>query len=174
MTLPADTAPDNPSLAAQMRPALVKYFKRKTGSTAEAEDLVQDVLVRALSHADWKSADQAKGYIFRTAVNRWRDLRRRLRTRGTSVSWDGRLETELGVESGPERVLIAREELTQIAQALEGLNARTRAVLMLIKLEHLKAATVAEMLGISVSAVNKHLANALACLAAVRKRADST
>src|SRR5690349_4026920 len=111
MTAPADISPDNVTLAAQMRPALVKYFKRKTGNTAEAEDLAQDVLVRALTHAHWKTADQAKGYIFRTAVNRWRDLRRRLRTRGTSVTWDGQHETELGVESGPERVLIAREEL---------------------------------------------------------------
>jgi RNA polymerase sigma factor (sigma-70 family) len=173
MTAPADILPDNPSLAAQMRPALVKYFKRKTGNTAEAEDLAQDVLVRALKHANWKSAEQAKGYIFRAAVNRWRDRHRRLRTRGTNVAWDGQHEAELGVESGPERVLIAREELSQVSRALEGLSARSRAVLILIKLEHMKAATVAEMLGISVSAVNKHLAHAVACLAALRKRSDS-
>jgi DNA-directed RNA polymerase specialized sigma24 family protein len=36
----------------------------------------------------------------------------------------------------------------------------------------MKAATVAEMLGISVSAVNKHLANAVAALAADRDGGD--
>jgi RNA polymerase sigma factor (sigma-70 family) len=172
MTSPVDI-PDNPSLAAQMRPALVKYFKRKTGNAVEAEDLAQDVLVRALTHADWKSADQAKGYIFRTAVNRWRDRHRRLKTHGTNVSWDERHEKELGVENDPECVLIVREELNQIARTLDGLNARTRAVVMLIKMEQMKAATVADMLGISVSAVNKHLANAVAHLSALRKRLDS-
>ena len=170
MTTPVDILPDNPSLAAQMRPALVKYFKRKTGNAVEAEDLAQDVLVRALTHADWKSASQAKGYIFRTAVNRWRDRHRRLKTHGTNVGWDDRYEKELGVENGPECVLIVREELNQIAHTLDGLNARTRAVVMLIKLEQMKAATVAEMLGISVSAVNKHLANAVAHLSGSRKR----
>jgi RNA polymerase sigma factor (sigma-70 family) len=172
MAMPADTLQDNPSLAADMRPALVKYFKRKTGNPVEAEDLAQDVLVRALTHAEWKSADQAKGYIFRTAVNRWRDRNRRVRTHGTSVTWDERHESELGVENPPERVLIVREELNEIAQVLDGLNVRTRTVLILIKLEQMRAATVADMLGISVSAVNKHLASALAHLAVLRRRLD--
>jgi hypothetical protein len=31
---------DNSGLVAQMRPALVRYFKRKSGSAIEAEDLL--------------------------------------------------------------------------------------------------------------------------------------
>lgn len=155
-----------------MRPALVQYFKRKTGNAVEAEDLAQDVLVRALTHADWKTADQAKGYIFRAAVNRWRDRCRRLRTHGTVLSWDDKIESEIGVGNPPECVLVVREELQQVAEVLESLNVRTRAVLMLTKFEQMKAVTVADMLGISVSAVNKHLAHAVAELAALRRRLD--
>jgi RNA polymerase sigma-70 factor (ECF subfamily) len=169
-----DDSQDNPSLAAQMRPALVKYFKRKTGNAVEAEDLAQDVLVRALSHADWKSPNQAKGYIFRTAVNRWRDRRRRFETRGKTVAWDDVADEIASVEKPPEYVLIVREELVQVVRALGTLNERTRAVLMLIKLEQMKVATVAEMLGISVSAVNKHLAKGLARLAELRRPTDGT
>jgi len=152
-----------------MRPALVKYFQRKTGSAVEAEDLAQDVLMRTLSHANWESAHQAKGYIFRTAINRWRDFRRRRRTRGVSVTWEEKYEQELGVENPPERVLIVREELDQISQVLDGLNIRTRTIFMLIRWEKMTASTVAEMLGISVSAVNKHLALALMHLAELRR-----
>jgi DNA-directed RNA polymerase specialized sigma24 family protein len=54
------------------------------------------------------------------------------------------------------------------------MNARTRTVLMLIKLEQMRIATVAEMLGISVSAVGKHLAKGIAQLAALRKQQDRT
>lgn len=151
---------------------LVKYFRRKTGSAIEAEDLAQDVLLRALMHAGWKSRDQAKGYIFRIAVNCWRDRRRRSRAHGTTVSWDETPVQELGAENPPECVLVVQEELDQIARALEGLNVRTRTVLMLIKLEQMRVATVAEMLGISVSAVNKHLAKGIAHLAQLRKRQD--
>jgi RNA polymerase sigma-70 factor (ECF subfamily) len=63
-------------------------------------------------------------------------------------------------------------ELGQIARALEEMNVRTRTVLMLIRLEQMKAATVADMLGISLSAVNKHLAKGIARLAELRRRGD--
>jgi len=171
-----DNPSDKASFVLEMRPALVKYFRRKTGNPVEAEDLAQDVLLRALTHPNWKTRDQAKGYIFRTAVNRWRDCLRRRRTRGAVIAWDEasleQTNEDLGSENLPERVLIAAEELDLLVRALEGMNVRTRTVLMLIKLEQMKVATVAEMLGISVSAVGKHLAKAIAQLSALRRQRD--
>ena len=172
MTVNADSPSDNPGLVAQMRPALVKYFKRKSGSAVEAEDLTQDVLVRALTHANWKTPSEAKGYIFRTAVNRWRDRYRRKDVQGVTVPFDEEELEEPGAQNPTECVLIVREELNQIACVLEGMNVRTRTVLMLIKLEQMKVATVADMLGISTSAVNKHLAKAIARLAELRRQQD--
>lgn len=167
---------DNTRVVSEMRPALVKYFKRKTGNPVEAEDLAQDVLLRALTHPNWETQDQAKGYIFRTAVNRWRDSLRRRRIRGTTIAWDEASvegsDENTRVENSPERVLIVGEELNQVVRALEGMNVRTRTVLMLIKLEQMRVATVAEMLGISPSAVAKHLAKGIAQLATLRKQQD--
>ena len=171
-----DGPPDSASVVSEMRPALVKYFKRKTGNPVEAEDLAQDVLVRALAHSQWKTQDQAKGYIFRAAVNRWRDSLRRRRVRGATVAWDEASaegsDENTRVENSPERVLIVGEELNQVVRALEGMNVRTRTVLMLIKLEQMRVATVAEMLGISTSAVAKHLAKGIAQLASLRKQQE--
>ena len=169
-----DGPPDHASVVSEMRPALVKYFKRKTGNPVEAEDLAQDVLLRALTHSNWKTQDQAKGYIFRSAVNRWRDSLRRRRVRGGTIAWDEaeRADENTRVENSPERVLIVGEELNQVVRALEGMNVRTRTVLMLIKLEQMRVATVAEMLGISTSAVAKHLAKGIAQLATLRKQQD--
>jgi RNA polymerase sigma-70 factor (ECF subfamily) len=172
MNAKADSQPDNPGLVAQMRPALVRFFKRKTGSAVEAEDLAQDVLVRALAHANWKTPSEAKGYIFRTAINRWHDRHRRNGVHGTSVAWNEEAIGELGTQNPPERVVMVMEELGQVARALEEMNVRTRTVLMLIRLEQMKAATVADMLGISLSAVNKHLAKGIARLAELRRRGD--
>jgi RNA polymerase sigma-70 factor (ECF subfamily) len=155
-------------LAAEMRPALVAYFRRKSGSGAEAEDLAQDVLVRALSHAQWRDAEEAKGYIFRSAVNRWADYLRRRRSHGVVLPWNEESAIAAGAGSPPERVLLAREELELVAQLLEHLPERTRTILILTKYEKLTAASIAQMLGISVSAVTKHLANAIAALAAFR------
>ena len=172
MNAKAANQPDNPGLVAQMRPALVRFFKRKTGSAVEAEDLAQDVLVRVLAHTNWKTPSEAKGYIFRTAINRWHDRHRRNGAHGTSVAWNEEAIGELGTQNPPERVVMVMEELGQVARALEEMNVRTRTVLMLIRLEQMKAATVADMLGISLSAVNKHLAKGIARLAELRRRGD--
>jgi len=161
-------------IVAQMRPALVKYFKRRCGNTDEAEDLAQDVLLRALKHAIWQSPDQAKGYIFRAAVNRWRDRQRMALTHGVTVEWDEATTLELNEEITPEHVLIIEQELNRVAVALRELNERTRHVFVLIRLEQMKYAEAAEMLGISVSTVEKELVKALAHLARCAERRDGT
>lgn len=128
---PGETGAEGTSIDAQMRPALVKYFERKCGSVEEAEDLAQDVLVRTLGHVKWETPEQARGYVFRAAVNRWRDRRRRALTHGTSVEWDearlgaaGALDSITNEETAPERVLIGEQELFSVATALMELSER--------------------------------------------------
>jgi RNA polymerase sigma factor (sigma-70 family) len=168
---PLDSA-DNALLVAQMRPALVKYFKRKCGSAAEAEDLTQDVLLRALARGSWHSPEQARGYVFRAAVNRWRDRNRRMLVHGATIHWDDSAAYATDEETSPEDVLVIEQQLHGVAQALLELSERTRDVFMLIRLEQMKQADIARMLGISVSAVEKHLARALAHLARHASRLD--
>lgn len=160
-----------------MRPALVKYFRRKCGAIEEAEDLAQDVLVNALAHIEGRTPEQAKGYIFRSAVNRWRDRQRRAFTRGTTVEWD---ENALGSpgghaneEIGPERVFIVEQALHQVALALLELSERTRDVFILVRIEQMKQSAVAAALGVSVSTVEKELVRALAHLARCASRWDA-
>jgi RNA polymerase sigma factor (sigma-70 family) len=162
----------NTLIVAQMRPALVKYFRRRCGSMEEAEDLAQDVLVRALAHASWQSAEQAKGYIFRAAINRWRDRQRMALTHGVTVEWNDAATVDLDEEISPEHVLIVEQELHRVATALLQLSERTRDVFIMIRLEQMKQAAVAEMLGVSVSTVEKELVKALAHLARCAARQD--
>lgn len=163
--LPTYATPENLSLLAQMRPALLTFFKRRCGSAAQAEDLTQDVLVRALAHSNWKSVEEAKGYVFRAAVNRWRDAKRREAVRGVSVDWDDAASFATYEEVTPDRVLETEQELASVVAALNSLSERTRDVFILVRLEHMKQADIAAMFGISVSAVEKHLAKALVHLA---------
>ena len=172
--MPSNDASANAFIVAQMRPALVKYFRRKCGAIEEAEDLAQDVLMRALAHTTWKTPEHAKGYIFRAAVNRWRDHRRKALTHGVTVEWDETAAQNLNEEIDPEHVLRVEQELHHVAAALLKLNERTRDVFLLIRLEQMKHAAVAEMLGISVSTVEKELVKALAHLARCARRRDGT
>jgi RNA polymerase sigma factor (sigma-70 family) len=163
--LKAVDSPGSVALVAPLRPALIKYFLRKCGSASEAEDLAQDVLERALQHARWESAEQAKGYIFRIAVNRWHDRNRRGLTRGVVVEWDDTASFAQAEETSPERVLSSEQELHAVVEALSSLSERTRDVFLLFRLEQMKHGQIAEMFGISVSAVEKHVSKAVAHLA---------
>jgi RNA polymerase sigma-70 factor (ECF subfamily) len=164
-TAPAPETLDSAALLAQMRPALVRYFQRKCRNSAEAEDLAQDVIVRTLARTGWTSVEHAKGYLFRAAVNRWHDRERRRVTHGTEVQWSDE-ESFVGVEElSPERVLGVEQELQLVTAALSELGERTRDVFMLARLEQMKYGEIATTFGISVSAVEKHLARALAHVA---------
>lgn len=159
---PATRNVDSVALLAQLRPALLRFFLRRCGNAAEAEDLTQDVLARTLLQATGQSLEDPKGYIFRAAVNRWKDRQRRMMARGQVVEWDDAAGYTVREERAPERLLGGEQELHRVAAAVQELNERTRDILLLIRMEHFKLAEVAEMFGISVSAVNKHLAKAMA------------
>ncbi len=155
----------NASLVAQMRPALVAFFRRRCRNAAEAEDLAQDVVLRALAHSASLSPSRASGYIFQIAVNRWRDRGRRLLSQRTCVPWDDQSALAVSDSVCPERVVGAQQELVNVIGALQELGQRTREVLMLCRLEQMKHAEIAREMGISVSSVEKHLVRARTHLA---------
>lgn len=151
--------------AASLRPAIVKYFLRKCGNGAEAEDLAHDVLVRVLGNAQLESTAHASGYIFRTAVNRWHDRNRRRVTHGPVVEWDEIATFAMAEESSPEREVSNKQELHAVVAALRDLGERTRDVFMLFRIDQMKHGEIAKLYGISISAVEKHVAKAVAYLA---------
>lgn len=63
-----------------------------------------------------------------------------------------------------DEVLIARHRLERLRQGVEQLKPRTREVLLMHRLEGLKYRDIAAALGISQSAVEKHIAQAMASL----------
>jgi RNA polymerase sigma factor (sigma-70 family) len=155
-------------LIGQMRPALLRFFTRKCQNSAEAEDLTQDVLVGMLMRCTWQSPAHANHYMYRAAVNRWLDRKRRTLTRGRTVPWDDN-DCHLNQEIGPERILGGEQELQQVIAALHQLPSRTRDVLLLTRLGGERQATVAETFGISESCVERQLAKALTHLASVMR-----
>jgi len=156
---------DTTLLAAQVRPGLVRFFRRRCSSLAQAEDLAQEVILRTLNRAGLTTLDRARGYIFRAAANLWRDQQRRqLAQQAAEVDWED--DTALNVSEGValDRALLGEEELYRVNAALLELGERTRDIFVLHRLEQMKYSAIAQTLGISVSAVEKHMSKALAHL----------
>jgi RNA polymerase sigma-70 factor (ECF subfamily) len=175
----------------QHRPALTGYCYRMLGSGFEADDAVQETMIRALRAADgFEGRSSLKSWLYRIATNvcldmlRGRSRRARPMEMGPSsppevsflgpmlpeITWvspipDGRVVQN---EADPAEVAAARESIRlAFVTALQHLPARQRAVLILCEVLRWRAAEVAELLDTSVPAVNSALQRARATLAAV-------
>jgi RNA polymerase sigma factor (sigma-70 family) len=165
------------ALDRQYRAPLLAYFRKRVSDTADAEDLTQEVFTRLARHADKDIGEGLNAYIFTIAQNIRRDwLRDRVRhKRGSHFSLGdlqegGETPAILVEERTPERVLVSREALKDIEEALGELHERTQAVFILSRLENMHRRDIAALHGISVSAVEKHVMKAMAHLTRRLKR----
>ena len=173
----------------QHRSELTGYCYRMLASAFEAEDAVQETMVRA-----WKSFDRFEGraalrsWLYRIATNVCLDMLAGRKRRALpmdlgpassgavepgptlpEVTWiepmpDARVTP---AEGDPAEVAVARETIRlAFVAALQHLPPRQRAVLILCEVLRWKAAEVAELLDTSVASVNSALQRARATLEA--------
>lgn len=158
-------------LDSRFRASLLAYFLRRTGSPQEAEDLTQETFARLIGSSTFESAEESQAYVFRVASNLLRDRARaaiRLKKFPTlPLDSMGPQDCEPKLVEGidPERVLIARENLSEVLACLDELGERTRNIFVLFRLEGMKQKSIAELYGISLSTVEKHVMAAVLHLA---------
>ena len=145
-------------------PVKVRRLAKRFGSAELAEDLVQGAYVRLLEIRTRHAIDDPAAYLARTAGNLRMDMYRRDR-------WvDGRAPVELlcrdMADQRPlqDEVLWARVRLENVQRALDRLTPRTREIFLMHRLDGMRYREIARHLGISESAVEKHIAKALLLL----------
>jgi RNA polymerase sigma-70 factor (ECF subfamily) len=160
-------------LARRFQSPLLAYFSKRVPTRTEAEDLTQEVFVRLLHHPDRHNGQTVEAYVFTIAANLLRD-----RAKSVSGTIDrSSHNVDLLVESGqyssaliedrdPERVLVGKEAIEDVLEALGELGERTRDVFILARLEAMQHREIAEMYGISVSSVEKMIMKAMVHLGA--------
>src|SRR5579862_580855 len=178
----------------QHRLELTGYCYRMLGSSFDAEDAVQETLVRA-----WRSLERFEGraalksWLYRIATNvcidmlNGRNRRARPMDLGPSQGVDAPLTTlpeatwiepipdgrVLDAEGDPADLAVSRETVRlAFVAALQHLPPRQRAVLILREVLHWQASEVAELLETSVASVNSALQRARATLATAEMRAN--
>ena len=98
--------------------------------------------------------------------------RAELRTARRDEDWTETVTDGAGQPSH-ERVLIAREQLKEAEACLAGLGERTDEIFRKFRLGGMTQVEIARELGISLSAVEKHLQKAYRALVALRSRFDA-
>ncbi len=165
---PSESAPANPPLEAprfealvsRYRRPLLRFFQRRSVGVEDAEDLTQEVFMRLsqrFARLHWGNPD---GLVFTVASNALVDHERhqRSRQRGRHVEVDPGLPAD---EPSAEAALAGRQRLAKLVAALDDLHPNARAVFVLCRFENLTQAEAATRLNLSLSAVEKHMMNAL-------------
>jgi RNA polymerase sigma-70 factor (ECF subfamily) len=180
------------SLLEQHRPALTGHCYRMLGSVVDAEDAVQETLLRAWKAIDgFREQSSVKTWLYRIATNVCLDTlesSKRMRVRPTDA-YEGPVAVTDGLtlatqprehwvepipdvlalpaedESDPaERAILKESIRLAFVAALQYLPPRQRAVLLLTQVLNWSAAETAEALDMSVAAVNSAVQRARATL----------
>ena len=149
------------------RSQMEALVSRRVGCRATAADLVQDLFLRF-----WRrplvQVEELSTYLLRCAGNIAID---HLRSEGARVRsnecWLPEQPDSHGSE--PEAALEAGNDLRHVEAPLRALPERTRQIFLLNRLHGRKYAQIAKAMGLSQSAVEKHMMRALdACKASLR------
>src|SRR4051794_21078568 len=187
-TAATEVSPDN---LEQYRRELTGYCYRMLGSGFEAEDAVQETMLRAWRAADgFEGRSSVRSWLYRIASNVCIDMSRSVQRRARPMemgpasradesllgaplpesTWvtpipDDRVDL---IGSDPADVAERRESIRlAFVAALQHLPARQRAALILCEVLRWQASEAAELLGTSVAAVNSALQRARATLSTI-------
>ena len=156
----------------ERRADLTRFFTLRLRSAAAAEDLVQEIFIRLADAAAPAEIQNPAAYLYRLGSNLMLDrLRGERRAGRREAAWVETQTSRLGgvevsVEPTAEAAVAARQRLAILAEALLDLSPQTQRVFRMHKFEGMSHPEVAQALGISRSAVEKHMMAALKHLAA--------
>jgi RNA polymerase sigma-70 factor (ECF subfamily) len=136
-------------LAGRHLPAMLGLARRILGNAADAEEVVQEAMLRVWTHAPrWRPLARFRTWLTRVVVNLCLDRKRR-------APWVALEAAGEIVDPAPGALDVSetdeRERL--VASAIEELPARQHTAIVLTYGEGLSNAQVAEILGTTVSAV---------------------
>lgn len=135
-------------------PALRRYAHGLTGNRAEAEDLLQATLIRALEGAAGWRGGSLRAFLYTIMTNLFRNGLRARRRRPLVLPLSAGMQVA-APRAEPDPLLASR-----LAQALEGLDAERRAVLILVVVEGCSYGEVAAILKLPIGTVMSRLARA--------------
>jgi len=132
------------------------YYKFK--DLEAAEDVLQETFIKLWKNCHKVIFEKAKSYIYTVANNAFLDIKKHEKIvrehRQKAVNDNYSINT-------PEYLIIEKEYLEQVEKAIDSLSEKQRTVFVMSRFEDKKYREIAEILNISVKAVEKRMQLAL-------------
>lgn len=151
---------------------LTAWLRRKLGNAFDAADLAQDTFVRVLGKADeLAQVREPRAWLTTIAHGLVVDHARRAQLERAYAEAIAHLPQDIA--PSPEQRLLILQTLQGIDALLDGLNPKARQAFLMSRLDKLGYATIAVELGVSLSSVEKYMAQAIRHCHEVRRGAAS-
>ncbi|MDE1150055.1 MAG: sigma-70 family RNA polymerase sigma factor [Azospirillaceae bacterium] len=155
----------SPGLWARLR----RQLTRLTGSQ-DVDDHLHTAFMKLEAYRAREPVRNPEAFLVRAAANSALDEHRRVQRQASLPLGDADLGPSLADEAPlQDEVYAARQRLDRVRQSIAQLPPRTREIFLMHRLDGLKYHEIAARLGISQSAVEKHIAKAALALAAWTK-----
>lgn len=136
-------------------PRLRRFARALTGNLADADDLAQDTLERALTRqGQWQEGTRLDSWVFRIAQNLWIDRTRSRRVRG-EVSDEEALLAAPGMDG--RAAADARQQLDKVGKAMGAMSEEQRIVICLVLIEGYSYREAAAILDVPEGTVTSRL-----------------
>jgi RNA polymerase sigma factor (sigma-70 family) len=154
----------------EKRESLLLFLAARTRCMATAEDLIQDLYIKVAALDAGTEVRAPVALLYRMAANLMVDhVRSSQRSSRRNGQW--RMDTHATVggedvagETPADEAVIARERVRQLADAVAALPPKMGQAFRLHKLEGRSQAETAQVMGVSVKMVEKHIQAAIANL----------
>lgn len=145
-------------------PPLLAYLKSQLNDAQLADDLMQESFARLTEHYPQGKIQDSESWLFRTARNLLFDHYRQQQRRQTTAFSDDEMAHFPCGDPNAEQRAIDHQQVEMIIACLLTLPERTQTIFRLSRFEGLAQTEIATRLGVSLSTVEKHLAQALAAM----------
>jgi RNA polymerase sigma-70 factor (ECF subfamily) len=139
---------------------LARYLTR---NDADAEDVVQEALLRALRHFGafrGEAAGGSRAWVLAIVRNTAYTWRRRRRADDSTTEFDETIHSETAGGAHPESELARRESRESLAQAIDGLSPELREAIVLREVEGLSYKEIGDVMGVPIGTVMSRLSRA--------------
>lgn len=148
------------------RDALVAFLRKRLSREEDAQDAVQESMLRLLRYREAAPADEWRPLLYRIAANVANDQARYGASRKVNahVSYDDAFLAQPSLDSPHDERLIHQQAMDKLWRLIRKLPDRTQEIYVLNRIEGMTFEEVARHCGVSSSTVEKHVARALVAI----------